>query len=86
MLHKLCYDNIGVITYKGSSGPELRDPNSCSGDLTLKVYFKTSKSIFKTPQGNNGMVGVGTNGHGDRGMTENRESARYNARHLAPNQ
>jgi len=46
----------------------------------------TAKSIFKTPQGNNGMVGVGTNGHGDRGMTENRESARYNARHLAPNQ
>ena len=53
---------------------------------SIKVYFQTSKSIFKTPQGNNGMVGVGTNGHGDRGMTENRESARYNARHLAPNQ
>jgi len=45
----------------------------------------TSKSIFKTPQGNNGMVGVGTCGLGDRGMTESGEAARYNARHLAPN-
>jgi len=45
----------------------------------------TLKSIFKTPKGNNGMVGVGTCGIGDTGMTANKEQARYNARHLAPN-
>merc|ERR1712149_148494 len=36
----------------------------------------TTKSIFQTPQGNNGMVGVGTCGLGDRDMTQNPHQAR----------
>ena len=51
----------------------------------VRCTFQTLKSIFKTPKGNNGMVGVGTCGIGDQGMTANKEQARYNARHLAPN-
>lgn len=45
----------------------------------------TKQSIFQTPKGNNGQVGVGTCGLGDRDMTENPDQARYNARHLRPN-
>jgi len=45
----------------------------------------TKSSIFQTPEGNKGMVGVGTCGIGDTDMTANPSQARYNARHLAPN-
>jgi len=44
----------------------------------------TTNSIFQTPKGNNGQVGVGTCGLGDRDMTSNPSQARYNARNLAP--
>ena len=47
--------------------------------------FQTTNSIFQTPKGNNGQVGVGTCGLGDRDMTSNPSQARYNARNLAPN-
>uniref|UniRef100_H2YPW5 Tudor domain-containing protein n=1 Tax=Ciona savignyi TaxID=51511 RepID=H2YPW5_CIOSA len=58
-------------------------------DFNKKVYSKTSKgkvkkSIFASPDGVGGKVGVGTCGVADKQMTKFDLGAKYNARHLVP--
>lgn len=42
------------------------------------------KSIFASPEGLAGRVGIGTCGTADKDMTKYEEGAKYNARHLVP--
>jgi len=54
-----------------------------------KVKSKSSKgvikkSIFASPAGLQGKVGVGTCGVGDKPMTKTASGAKYNARHMVP--
>ncbi|XP_002129900.1 survival of motor neuron-related-splicing factor 30-like [Ciona intestinalis] len=58
-------------------------------DFNKKVYSKTSKgkvkrSIFASPEGAGGKVGIGTCGVADKEMTKYDHGAKYNARHLVP--
>nr|CAB3266398.1 survival of motor neuron-related-splicing factor 30-like [Phallusia mammillata] len=58
-------------------------------DFNKKVYSKTwkgrvKKSIFASPEGADGKVGVGTCGTADKNMTKYGHGAKYNARHLIP--
>lgn len=58
-------------------------------DFNKKAFSKTSKgkvkkSIFASPEGLDGKVGVGTCGVADKSMTKYEHGAKYNARHLIP--
>jgi len=48
------------------------------------VSSQVRKSIFASPEGASGMVGVGTCGVADKKMTKYELGAKYNARHLIP--
>lgn len=58
-------------------------------DFNKKAFAKSSKgkvkkSIFASPEGLDGKVGIGTCGVADKQMTKYDHGAKYNARHLIP--
>lgn len=58
-------------------------------DFNKKAFAKSSKgkvkkSIFASPEGLDGKVGIGTCGVADKSMTKYEHGAKYNARHLIP--
>lgn len=58
-------------------------------DFNQKAFQKSSKgkvkkSIFASPEGVGGKVGIGTCGVADKKMTKYEHGAKYNARHLIP--
>jgi len=58
-------------------------------DFNKKAFAKSSKgkvkkSIFASPEGLDGKVGIGTCGVADKAMTKYEHGAKYNARHLIP--
>jgi len=58
-------------------------------DFNKKVFSKTTKgkvkkSIFASPEGLDGKVGIGTCGVADKQMTKYENGAKYNARNLVP--